>query len=127
MKTRVTRRHQITIPEEIRKKAKISVGDNLEISYKHGKILVEKIGDNWGNVMKETKGAWRKHPVFKNMGGAVEIVAGCVERNEERILLDFMIGAHAEQHSDALITWNPSDYNINIEVLTPSEVIEAEQ
>jgi len=34
---------------------------------------------------------------------------------------------HVEQHSNALITWNPSDYNINIEVMTPSEVIETEQ
>ncbi len=74
MKTKVARRHQITIPEEIRKKAKISVGDNLEISYEHGKILVEKIDENWENVMKETKGAWRKHPVFKDMDDSVEIV-----------------------------------------------------
>ena len=62
------------IPEEIRKKAKISVGDNLDISYEHGKILVEKIDENWEKVMKETKGAWRKHPVFKDMDDAVEIV-----------------------------------------------------
>jgi AbrB family looped-hinge helix DNA binding protein len=74
MKTKVARRHQITIPEEIRKKAKISVGDNLEISYEHGKILVEKIDENWENVMKETKGAWRKHPIFKDMDDSVEIV-----------------------------------------------------
>lgn len=74
MKTKVARRHQITIPEEIRKKAKISVGDNLEISYEHGKILVEKVDENWENVMRETKGAWRKHPVFKDMDDAVEIV-----------------------------------------------------
>ncbi len=74
MKTKVTRRHQITIPEEIRKKAKISVGDTLEISYEHGKIHMEKIDENWENVMKETKGAWCKHPIFKDMDDAVEIV-----------------------------------------------------
>jgi len=74
MKTKVARRHKIMIPEEIRKKAKISVGDNLDISYEHGKILVEKIDENWEKVMKETKGAWRKHPVFKDMDDAVEIV-----------------------------------------------------
>lgn len=74
MKTKVARRHQITILEEIRKRAKISVGDNLEISYEHGKICVEKIDENWKKVMKETKGAWRKHPVFKDMDDAVEIV-----------------------------------------------------
>jgi AbrB family looped-hinge helix DNA binding protein len=74
MKTKVARRHQITIPEEIRKKARISVGDILEISYKRGKVQVEKIDDNWDTVMKETKGAWRKHPVFKDMDNSVEIV-----------------------------------------------------
>lgn len=74
MKTKVARRHQITIPEEIHRRAKISVGDILEISYEHGKILVEKIDENWENVMKETKGAWRKHPVFKDLDDAVEIV-----------------------------------------------------
>lgn len=74
MKTKVARRHQITIPGEIRKKAKISVGDFLEISYKHGKITAEKIDENWEKVMKETRGAWRKHPVFKELDDAVEIV-----------------------------------------------------
>ncbi len=126
-------------------------------------ILVEKIDENWEKVMKETKGAWRKHPVFKDMDDAVEIVnwmrgkaiaaipgsdievkytssriakrAGEIyakrllknKRSLKRILPYFVIGAHAEQHSDALITWNPSDYNLNIEVMTPSEVIETEQ
>jgi predicted nucleic acid-binding protein len=41
----------------------------------------------------------------------------------KRILPDFVIGVHAEQHSDALITWNPSDYDINKEVMTPVDVI----
>jgi len=33
-----------------------------------------RIDENWKKVMKETKGAWRKHPVFKEMDDAVEIV-----------------------------------------------------
>ncbi len=74
MKTKVGRRHQITIPEEIRKRAKISVGDILDISYKRGKIQVEKIDQNWNKVMKETLGAWRKYPVFEEIDDAVEIV-----------------------------------------------------
>ena len=42
----------------------------------------------------------------------------------KRILPDFVIGAHAEQYSDIFITWNPSDYDINIPVKTPVEVMD---
>jgi len=42
----------------------------------------------------------------------------------KRILPDFVIGAHAEQYSDIFITWNPSDYDIDIAVKTPVEVME---
>jgi len=42
-----------------------------------------------------------------------------------RILPDFIIGAHAESHSDAFVTWNPSDYDLNIAVMTPLEVMRA--
>lgn len=44
-------------------------------------------------------------------------------RSLKRILPDFIIGAHAEQYSDALVTWNPSDYDINKAVMTPVEVM----
>ena len=50
------------------------MGDNLEILYDHGKILIEKIDENWENIMKEIKGAWRKHPILKDMDYAVEAV-----------------------------------------------------
>lgn len=46
------------------------------------------------------------------------------KRSIKRILPDFIIGAHAEQHSDILITWNHSDYDINKAVMTPVEVME---
>ncbi len=74
MKTKVARRHQITIPEEVRKKANIGVGDILEISYENGKIIVEKLDENWENIMNETRGAWKNHPVFKEMENAIEII-----------------------------------------------------
>jgi predicted nucleic acid-binding protein len=45
------------------------------------------------------------------------------KRSLKRILPDFVIGAHTEQYGDALITWNPSDYDINKEVMTPVEVM----
>ncbi len=39
------------------------------------------------------------------------------------ILPDFIIGAQAEQYSETLVTWNPSDYDINKEVMTPAEIM----
>lgn len=43
------------------------------------------------------------------------------KRSVKRILPDFIIGAHVEQYSETLVTWNPSDYEINKEVMTPAE------
>jgi len=74
MRVKVARRHQITIPEEIRRKAKICVGDTVDVSYKDGKIRVEKIDEDWDNVMKSTQSSWSEHPQFKEMDDAVEIV-----------------------------------------------------
>lgn len=74
MKVKVARRHQITIPEDIRRKAKIGVGDTVDVSYENGNIRVEKVDEDWENVMNATRGAWRKHPQFEDMGDAVEIV-----------------------------------------------------
>ncbi len=48
------------------------------------------------------------------------------KRSFKRILPDFIIGAHAEKHGDVLVTWNPSDYKINLPVMTPAEAIEQE-
>lgn len=45
------------------------------------------------------------------------------KRSLKRILPDLIIGAHAEQYSDALVTWNPSDYDRNKEVMSPVEVM----
>ncbi len=42
----------------------------------------------------------------------------------KRILPDFIVGAHAEQFADVLVTWNSSDYDLEIDVLRPPEVIE---
>ena len=46
----------------------------MEISYEHGKLLIEKVDESWENVMQATKGSWSKHPIFKEMDDAVEIV-----------------------------------------------------
>lgn len=50
------------------------MGDTLDITYKHGKIQVEKVDESWDDVMKETRGTWGEHPVFKDKKDAVEIV-----------------------------------------------------
>jgi len=42
-----------------------------------------KKSDFFNKVMKETKGAWREHPVFKEMDDAVEIVNWMRGKNEE--------------------------------------------
>src|SRR5438128_12364198 len=70
---RVARRYQVTIPEEVREKAKISVGDDVDVRYEDGKILLEKLEDNWEKVMKEREGSWADHPMFGRMS-SVEIV-----------------------------------------------------
>jgi AbrB family looped-hinge helix DNA binding protein len=74
LQVKVARRYQVTIPEEVREKARISVGDDVDVRYEDGKILLEKLEDNWEKVMKETEGSWARHPVFGKMKNSVEIV-----------------------------------------------------
>lgn len=68
-----------------------------------------------------------KYSSVKTAKRAGELYANNLLKNKrslKRILPDFIIGAHSEQHSDALITWNYSDYDINKAVMTPVEVME---
>ncbi len=74
LQVNVGRRYQVTIPKDVREKAKISVGDEEDVRYEDGKILLEKLEDNWEKVMAETEGSWAKHPVFEKMKNSVEIV-----------------------------------------------------
>jgi len=71
---KVARRYQITIPEKVREEVGVNVGDTVDVRSQGGKIVVEKIGKSWGSVMEETRGAWKTHPVFRNMGDSIEIV-----------------------------------------------------
>lgn len=68
-----------------------------------------------------------KHISAKIAKRAGELYAKHLLKNKKkgfkRILPDFVIGAHAEQYSDIFVTWNPSDYDINIAVKTPVEVM----
>lgn len=74
LQVKVARRYRVTIPNDVREKAKISVGDELDVRYEDGRILLEKLEDNWEKVMAETEGSWAKHPVFGKMKNSVEIV-----------------------------------------------------
>ncbi len=44
----------------------------------------------------------------------------------ERILPDFLVGAHAEIYGEVLATWNPKDFTkyLGVPVLTPAQIIE---
>jgi len=48
------------------------------------------------------------------------------ETARERILPDFLVGAHPEIYGDILVTWNPKDFvkYLTVPVLTPTQIIE---
>jgi predicted nucleic acid-binding protein len=48
----------------------------------------------------------------------------CEISSLKRKLPNLIVGAHAEQYSDALVTWNPSVYDINKAVMTPLEAMD---
>ncbi len=67
-----------------------------------------------------------KYTTSKTAKRSGELYAKTLLKNKRLlkcILPDFVIGAHAEQYSDAFVTWNPSDYDINKEVMTPVKVM----
>jgi hypothetical protein len=45
----------------------------VDVSSHEGKVVIEKVGKSWDEVMAKTKGAWRSHPVFSGMKDSVEI------------------------------------------------------
>ncbi|WXG41812.1 MAG: AbrB/MazE/SpoVT family DNA-binding domain-containing protein [Candidatus Freyarchaeum deiterrae] len=86
MLVKVTRRFQVTIPQDIREKLGLGIGDIVNVQYKDGKIVIEKVSGDWEKVMVETAGAWSDHSVFRKMKNAVEVVhwlRGKTEREEK--------------------------------------------
>jgi AbrB family looped-hinge helix DNA binding protein len=73
LKAKVARRFQVTIPEEVREEVGINVGDLVDVRSQEGRVVIEKMGKNWDEVMRETKGAWSSHPAFAGMKDSVEI------------------------------------------------------
>jgi AbrB family looped-hinge helix DNA binding protein len=70
-KTKVTRKYQITIPQEVRKKMELRIGDELLIREENDKILMEKpveidrLGGSWNHIdstekfMQEVRRLWK--------------------------------------------------------------------
>jgi len=87
MKTKAIYEAGVLKPQE---KMGLKEGEEIELEYfrnaeiekafdvqdkkAHKKLVIEKIEVSWEKVMKETRGAWSEHPIFKEMDDAVEIV-----------------------------------------------------
>lgn len=66
-KVKVTRNFQVTIPEEVRKKVKLSEGDMVEVeALDSQKVILKRI-----IPLEELKGAWADDP---SIDGAMEEV-----------------------------------------------------
>jgi AbrB family looped-hinge helix DNA binding protein len=83
LRARVARRYQITIPEEVRDEARLKIGDTVDVRSQNGRVIIEKIGGNWEEIMNETRGMWKAHPAFKDMKDAVEIVNWLRQKNRD--------------------------------------------
>ncbi len=65
--SKVTKKGQITIPKEIRRKLGIKVGDKLIFeSTTQGFLLRKKESSNIDKIVEETAGIWQDHPLFKD-------------------------------------------------------------
>jgi antitoxin PrlF len=65
--SKVTKKGQITIPKEVRKKLGVKVGDKLIFeSTTQGILLRKKESSNIDKILAETAGIWRDHPLFKD-------------------------------------------------------------
>ena len=84
MKAKVAKRYQITIPEEVREELGISVGDIVDVRSHEGKVVIEKFGRNWDELMDATKGTWKAHPAFVGMKDSVEITHWLRNRRAKR-------------------------------------------
>jgi len=70
-KVKVTRKYQVTIPEEVRDKIGVRVGDELLVREEEEKIVIErpidieKLAGSWSHVesterfMEEARGLWK--------------------------------------------------------------------
>ena len=59
-KTRVTRKYQVTIPKEVRKKVGVEVGDELKVTDKGELIILQKV--NKEKTILDFAGCWEGYP-----------------------------------------------------------------
>jgi len=64
----------VTIPDEVAREQGLKPGELVRVRYEDGKVLLERLEDDWERVMKESEGAWAHHPVLGKMKNSVEIV-----------------------------------------------------
>ncbi len=57
---KVMRRYQIVIPREIRRKVRIKEGDQVEVEYADGKIVVTPVRRSSERAVRENFGAFRQ-------------------------------------------------------------------
>jgi len=58
--TRVTRKYQVTIPKEVRKKVGVEVGDKLRVMEKGELIVLKKVGKK--KSLLDFAGCWKGYP-----------------------------------------------------------------
>jgi AbrB family looped-hinge helix DNA binding protein len=59
-KTRVTRKYQVTIPKEVRKRVGVEVGDEFKVADKGELIVLEKVSKP--RDLLSFAGCWKEYP-----------------------------------------------------------------
>jgi antitoxin PrlF len=59
-KTKVTRKYQVTIPKEVRKKVGVEVGDEFKVSEKGELIVLQKVSKP--RSLLAFAGCWKEYP-----------------------------------------------------------------
>jgi len=70
MRSRVTRKFQVTIPKEIREALGINVGDIVVWEISENGVAILKKSETKKNL-EDFRGIWRTHPLLKKFGNSV--------------------------------------------------------
>lgn len=65
--SKITKKGQITIPKEFRKRLGLKIGDKVIFEfYKDGILLRKKENIDITKIIKDVAGIWKNHPLFAN-------------------------------------------------------------